>query len=69
MVKIYYTLHVHVHSLAEDGNERFVSQQELAEMRRELQSRVDQLQGQLSYWQNSANREHDFTGEVDIHVL
>ena len=69
MVKIYYTLHVHVHSLAEDGNGRFVSQQELTEVKRELQSRVDQLQGQLSNWQNSASREHDFTGEVDIHAL
>ena len=72
-----YMYNVHVcnsHSLAEDldGNERCVSQQELAEVRRELQSRVDQLQGQLTYWQNTTLtviKDHATTGEVDVHVL
>ena len=69
-----YVANGHSHSLAEDldGSERCVSQQELAEVKRELQSRVDQLQGQLTYWQNTTLtliKDHVTTGEVDMHVL
>jgi len=60
--------YVHAHSLAGDGNERCVSQQELAEVRREL----NQLQVQLTYWQNTTLtviKDHVITGEVHVHVL
>ena len=62
-----YVANGHSHSLAEDGNERCVSQQELAEVRREL----NQLQGQLTYWQNTTLtliKDHVTTGEVDMQV-
>ena len=65
-----YVANGHSHSLAEDldGSERCVSQQELAEVRREL----NQLQGQLTYWQNTTLtviKDHVTTGEVDMQVL
>ena len=53
------------HSLAGDCDTGCVSQQELAEVRREL----NQLQGQLTYWQNTTLtviKDHVTTGEVDI---
>jgi len=51
----------HSYSLAEDGNERCVSQQEL-----------QSCENQLTYWQNTTLtviKDHVSTGEVDVHVL
>ena len=62
----------HSYSLVGDCNTECVCQQELAEVRRELQSRVDQLQGQLTYWQNTTLtviKDHVTTGEVHVLVL
>ena len=58
----------HSYSLAGDCDTECVSQQELAEVRREL----NQLQGQLTYWQNTTLtviKDHVIAGEVHVHVL